>query len=86
MEIMLNTGEIVCIDGDARNLTISCQSGKLWVTQSGDLNDYLVSPGENFVISRKGRIAVTALGVARLRFTQPIELKQAYRPWQVQAI
>jgi len=86
MEIMLNNGELVCIDGDARNLIVSCQVGRLWVTQPGDPNDYLVTSGENFIITRKGKIAVTALDDTRLRFTQPVELKQACRPWQVQAV
>lgn len=86
MDIVLNTGEIVCIDGDARSLTVSCQMGKLWVTQAGDPNDYIVRPGENFIITRKGKIAVTALDDARFKFTAPVRLKQAYRPWQVQAV
>jgi hypothetical protein len=83
MDIVLNYGEIVCIDGDARNLTVSCQVGKLWVTQSGDPNDYMLSPGENFIITRKGKIAVTAFDDARLRFTDPVEMKQSCLPWQV---
>ena len=85
MDIVLNHGEIVSIDGDARNLTVSCQVGKLWVTQTGDPNDYVVTPGENFIITRKGKIAVTALADARLSFIDPVEMKQSCLPWQVMA-
>ena len=83
MDIVLEYGEIVCIDGDARNLSIACQAGKLWITQPGDPNDYTLVPGEIFRISRKGKIAVTALDDARVSFTAPIELKQVSLPWQV---
>jgi len=85
MDIVLSHGEIVCIDGDARNLVVSCRVGKLWVTQPGDPNDYTVSPGENFTITRKGKIAVTALDDARLCFKKPVEMKNICLPWQVVA-
>lgn len=84
MDIVLNNSEIICIDGDARNLAISCHSGRLWITQPGDPNDYLIAPGEQFSITRKGRIAVTALADTRLHFTSRTELEQVCRPWQVQ--
>jgi len=83
MDIILKNGEIVCIDGDARNLGVTCRSGQLWVTQPGDPNDYMVTPGENFIITRKGKIAVTALDDAQVFFTTPLELKQECRSWQL---
>jgi hypothetical protein len=83
MDIVLNNGEIVCIGGDARNLSIACQSGRLWITQPGDPNDYLVAPGENFIITRRGKIAVTAMSNASVCFTSPVEMRQPSRPWQV---
>ena len=85
MDIVLNNGEIICVDGDARNLAVSCHSGRLWLTQPGDPNDYMITPGESFTITRKGKIAVTAMDDARVRFTSPVEFKQIHRSWQVQA-
>ena len=82
MDIVLENGEIVCIDGDARNLSIACQAGKLWITQPGDPNDYTLLPGERFMITRKGKIAVTGLGDARVSFTAQIEFKKVSHPWQ----
>lgn len=85
MDLVLNTGEIISIDGDARNLTVSCLSGALWMTQPEDPKDYIIRPGEKFVVSRKGLIAVTALESARVHLADPVELRQACLPWQVQA-
>ncbi|PLX98828.1 MAG: hypothetical protein C0623_11280 [Desulfuromonas sp.] len=83
MEMVLGNGEIVSIDGDARKLVISCRYGDLWITQPGDPADHLVPAGQQFVVSRKGRIAVTALSDARMHIADPIELKQACLPWQL---
>jgi hypothetical protein len=41
--------------------------GVLWITQEGDVNDYLVSAGETFVCTRPGRVVVESLD-ARSRF------------------
>ena len=84
MDIVLNHGEIVCIGGDARNLSVSCRTGCLWVTQPGDPDDHMLMPGQTFIINRKGKIAITALYAASVHFTTPVELKQPCRPWQVQ--
>ena len=34
MEIIMNKGEIICIDGDARELEITSFAGTLWITQT----------------------------------------------------
>ena len=84
MDIVLKNGEIVCIDGDARELRISCHIGKLWITQPGDPTDYLIGPGDFFAVSRKGRIAVTALDESSAHFSSPVELKRFQLAWDVQ--
>lgn len=40
---------------------LSCEKGILWVTQSGDLRDYLLTPGQNLVIKKHGRVLIEAL-------------------------
>ena len=83
MEIVMNQGEIICIDGDARELEVTCYSGTLWITQVGDPNDYLLSAGESFTISQKGRVAVTACKTANANFSASVLLKHQPQPWQV---
>ena len=84
MEITMNKGEIICIDGDARELEVTSFSGTLWITQAGDPNDYLISVGEKFRISRKGRVAITACKTAKAHFSSPILLTIPGSPWRVQ--
>lgn len=38
---------------------VDCQRGLLWVTREGDLNDYLLRPGER--LEGPGRLVVQAL-------------------------
>ena len=37
---------------------IAVQSGRLWVTQTGDANDYFVDAGQRHVIVRSGRVVI----------------------------
>ena len=37
---------------------IAVQSGCVWLTQSGDANDYFVSAGESHVVTRPGRVVI----------------------------
>lgn len=48
---------------DARNLgeELRMVEGLLWITQEGDPTDYLVGPGESFVVTRPGRVVVQSL-------------------------
>ena len=84
MEIVMHKGEIICIDGDARELEITSFSGTLWITQTGDPNDYLLSTGDCFKISRKGRVAITACEAAQAHFSSSILIKTLATPWRVQ--
>ncbi len=37
---------------------IAVQSGRVWLTQAGDANDYFVSAGERHVVMRAGHVVV----------------------------
>ena len=39
---------------------IAVQSGRVWLTQSGDANDYFVDAGQRHVVVRGGRVVVEA--------------------------
>ena len=40
---------------------IRCLNGTLWITQSGDLKDYILERGEKFIAQRKGNLVLQAL-------------------------
>lgn len=42
-------------------MVLSCEKGLLWVTQSGDRRDYLLSPGQNMIVKNHGNVLIEAL-------------------------
>ena len=83
MEFIIHKREMVCIDGDARDLEVTSFSGVLWITQAGDPNDYILSAGEQFSISRKGRVTITACKTAKAHFSSTVSLTTPDTQWQV---
>jgi hypothetical protein len=47
--------------------TIVCEEGILWLTQSNDLNDYLLEQGQKLVVEKKSNLTIEALSNARMR-------------------
>ena len=37
---------------------IAVQSGRIWLTQTGDANDYFVDAGQRHVVARDGRVVI----------------------------
>lgn len=57
------------IDGNRRGDVISCLSGTLWVTQEGDLKDYIVESGRSFWVTRPGTVIVQALDHSKFKYS-----------------
>ncbi len=79
-EILLPAGKIWRADGDLRGEVIRCEKGSLWITQHGDLNDYLLNSGDRFWVTRPGTLLVQAVRDARFNSTRdkPIKLEPRY--------
>lgn len=75
--IQLHKGEVWRFENDLRGLSVACTDGILWITQEGDLKDYILEAGKRYVIARRGSVVVQALSDARLRIVPPLELSQA---------
>ena len=53
----------------AAGACITVQSGRVWLTQTGDANDYFVGAGQRHVVARSGRVVIesfTALALLRV--------------------
>jgi Protein of unknown function (DUF2917) len=57
------------IEGDRRGDVISCLHGTLWITQEGDLTDYVVESGKDFWVTKPGTVVVQALEEARIKYS-----------------
>jgi len=38
-----------------------CDAGVLWVTQTGDRQDYILLPGDKMVVTSRGKVLVEAM-------------------------
>lgn len=56
----LADGDTLSVAGRSGTIVKSLK-GRLWVTQEGDLNDYVVPPGGRFCAAGNGNIVVSAL-------------------------
>ena len=41
---------------------IAVQTGRIWLTQTGDANDYVVEAGQRHVVACTGRVVIESLG------------------------
>ncbi len=47
---------------------VAVQSGRVWLTQTGDANDYFIDAGRHHVVTRSGRVVIEAFStLATLR-------------------
>jgi hypothetical protein len=57
------------IEGNRSGDVISCLRGSLWITQEGDLGDYVLEPGQDFWVNRAGTVIVQALENSKFKFS-----------------
>jgi hypothetical protein len=68
-EITLAKNKMWSLEGDRRGDVISCVSGTLWITQEGDLKDYVVEADRNFWVTRPGTVVVQALDDSKIKYS-----------------
>jgi|694.fasta_scaffold30119_4 hypothetical protein len=49
--------------------TLLCLDGMLWLTREGDIEDYILGPGQSFTARRHDKVTVQALRPSRLRLS-----------------
>ncbi|WP_022669073.1 DUF2917 domain-containing protein [Desulfospira joergensenii] len=69
MEIKLSRKEICFIDGDARNISIKCTTGSLWITQPNDPYDHILHIGDIHNVSQKGKVVMFAVADSAIKFS-----------------
>ena len=68
-EVTLAKHKLWSIEGDRRGDVINCVNGTLWITQEGDLKDYVVEAGKNFWVTRQGQVVVQALQDSQFKYS-----------------
>ena len=44
-----------------RGAVLSCDAGVLWITQSGDHKDHILSSGDTMVVAKRGSVLIQAM-------------------------
>ncbi|MGD9954395.1 MAG: DUF2917 domain-containing protein [Burkholderiales bacterium] len=59
-KVVLEPGQVLTLD-DAEGVHVRPRGAKVWITEEGDCSDFVVNPGEEFVITRAGRTVLQAI-------------------------
>nr|WP_246525121.1 DUF2917 domain-containing protein [Geomobilimonas luticola] len=71
VEIGLDNGAVLGIDGRGQGFVLRCLAGCLWVTR-GDGRDYFIKAGKTMEFGRSDSVVVEAWGEARVLFVTPV--------------
>ena len=63
--LSLEAGQLFTLD-DACGTSIRPYEGTVWITEEGDAGDFIVGPGEAFLVRRSGRTLVQAMAASRV--------------------
>ena len=68
-DITLDKFRLWDIEGDRRSEMIRCLYGTLWITQEGDMQDYILGTGQDFWVTKAGTLIVQALENSKFKFS-----------------
>ncbi len=68
-DITLAKYQLWSAEGDRRGDVIYCLSGLLWITQEGDLKDYVLEAGKDFWVTKPGTVIVQALNDSKFKYS-----------------
>jgi hypothetical protein len=71
-EYCLNQGQTLHFDGDQRGMVIENLFGKVWLTQEGDPEDYMLTIGSQFAVAKRGRVVLEATQESLVRIIPAI--------------
>jgi hypothetical protein len=52
-------------------MTVICDKGVIWLTESNDTQDYALGPGHSVIIRKKGKVLIEAVDEADLHIIYP---------------
>jgi hypothetical protein len=66
IELLLQPRQVLDVEETEHRVAIECKSGVLWVTHSGETQDYMLKAGKRYTSKTKGKILIQAINEARL--------------------
>ncbi len=76
-EVQLPARQIWRENGDHRGQVVTCVRGVVWLTHENTPGDYVLLPGQEFVVARRGLLLAQGLHDATLQIANPASLDSA---------
>ena len=61
IELLLHPHQVLNLDDTDHRMAIECKSGVIWVTHTGENQDYMLRAGKRYTSKTKGKIIVEAI-------------------------
>ncbi len=71
ISMKLNPHQVENLKDVELGMTVVCDKGIIWLTESNDMQDYALKPGHSVIIRKKGKVLVEAVDEANLRIIYP---------------
>ena len=61
IELLLKKHQLLTLNEAQPKMAIECKEGVIWVTHSGEHQDYMLRPGRHYMPKGKGSLVIEAL-------------------------
>jgi hypothetical protein len=69
--VRIHCGAVHHLDETEPGMTVTCDQGIVWLTESNDRQDYMLKPGHSMVIRQRGEVVIEALRDAAVSIIYP---------------
>jgi len=71
ISVNLHPHQVQSLDDVEPGMTVVCDKGIVWLTESNDTQDYALRPGHSVIIRKKGKVLIEAVNEADLHIIYP---------------
>ena len=70
VELLLHPQQVINLDNHQHHMAIECKNGVIWVTCTGENQDYVLRAGRRYVPRSKGPIVIQAIDESRVQIEE----------------
>jgi len=70
VELLLHPQQVINLDNHQHHMAIECKNGVIWVTCTGENQDYVLRAGRRYVPRSNGPIVIQAIDESRVEIEE----------------
>jgi hypothetical protein len=70
VELLLHPRQVLNLDNHQHRMAIECKNGVIWVTCTGENQDYVLRAGKRYVPGTKGTVVIEAIDESRVEIEE----------------